>query len=142
MTGTFEGVELETYVSGANLNGQVYRLLKIDSTGDSVDICAAATDRPVGFLAHDPKRSQFDSTDTTGDVVTVGKIKGKIPLSCSAAITAGQFVQATTGGQIVAIANIGAAAADTFVIGQALETGATDQIITVDADLVYSAATA
>ena len=140
MSANYENLETESYISGANLNGQLYRLVKLNSSG-TVELSTAAADRSVGILAHDPKRSQFDSTATTGDAVPVAKLKGKVPMVASEAIAVGNFVVATTSGEIADAGNdISAITANSYVLGVALELGAADKVILVDAEPFFNAA--
>lgn len=139
--GTYEGLSTETFISGANLNGLLTRLVKLTATGAAVEVSAAAGDFSVGLLAHDPKRSQFDASDTTGDPVTVARLGGKIPLSCAGVVPAGDFVVAGAAGQIVAAGtSLAGIAAGVYVIGVAMEAGVAGQQITVLAQPFFSAA--
>lgn len=139
----YENLDTETFVAGANLNGLLYALLALDATDPSRVVVAAAEDAYcVGILAHDPKRSRTDASDTTGDVVTVAKLKGKVPMIASATITAGHFVHATTSGQIVGAGGAGFSdlTAGDYIIGKAMEGGVAGQVITVHAQPFYAGA--
>ena len=133
----YENLDTETFISGANLNGALYSLLKLDANGDVI-LSAAATDFSVGLLAHDPKRSQFDTDATTGDAVTVAKLKGKVPLKAGVGgVTAGQYVVAAAGGTIVDAAGsaaggpASAVTGKTWVIGIAMKTAVAGEVVTV-----------
>lgn len=139
----YENLDTETFVSGANLNGKLYSLVQLDTSDPSAVIqSTAAGNYSVGILASDPQRSKLDTTATTGDVVTVAKLKGKVPMKCSAAITAGHFVHATADGEIVGAggATFGDLTAGDFIIGKAMQGGVTGQIITVLAQPFYAGA--
>jgi hypothetical protein len=124
MSGNYENLVTTTYISGENLNGQLYRLLTTDSSGNAV-LSAAAADVSIGVLAHDPQRSQLDTTTTSGDAVTVAYLQGKVPIIAgSGGTTAGNLVHADANGGVIDAG--GAAATDAtaadFIIGVALET--------------------
>jgi hypothetical protein len=119
-----ENIETFTMVSGEDLNGQLYRLLNVDSNGAAV-LVDAATDHAVGVLMSDPQRSQLDTTSTSGDVVTVAYLRGKVPIIAgSGGTTAGNLVHADANGGVIDAGGDtgGDATATDFIIGVALET--------------------
>lgn len=133
MTSTYEGLQTETFESGANLNGQLHRALKFDNTGRVV-LADTASEHVIGILAHDPQRSQFDTDDTTGDVVTVARIasSGKLPMISGGVIAAGDYVGVDANAAIVSLgADLTAIAADAFVLGQAEAAAVADQVVAV-----------
>ncbi len=140
MSNNYSNLECHTFTSGANLNDLQYKLLKLDSSGNVV-LSTAAADRSVGILATNPKRSKLDTASTSGDVVPVARLKGQVPMTASEAIPVGNFVVATTAGEIAdAGSDISAITANSYVLGVALELGAADKVILVDADPFFNAA--
>lgn len=141
MSANYENLDTETHIAGANLNGLLYRCLQLNAAGRVV-VGAAADDYVIGVLAHDPKRSQTDSTDTTGDPVTVANMKGKVPVVAEEAIAVGNFVVPGASGKVAdggsAIASI---TANSYVLGVAMEEATADgDIILIKAQPFFNAA--
>lgn len=137
---TNEMLDRVTFQSGANLNGQLYRVVQMDNTGRVV-LAVAATDVVVGVVAHDPQRSQFDTASTLGDDVPVGLLRGFVPMVSGGVIAAGDFVVAGAAGAVVSIgADPAAAVAASWVLGQARTAGVANQVVSVFAQPFFSAA--
>ncbi|MGI9491972.1 MAG: hypothetical protein ACR2QF_06185 [Geminicoccaceae bacterium] len=142
MEGTNENLETETYIAGADLKNLLYRLVKLDANGEAV-LSVAPGDYSVGILARNATRTHKSTEDVTGDAVTVAKIKGKVPMVASAAITAGNIVVAAADGKIQQRAGTDPAdaTAGDVVLGTAMEAASGDgQVITINAAPVFAAA--
>lgn len=138
---TYENLDTETFTSGANLNGQLHRALKLDGSGNVV-LADTASEHVVGILAHDPQRSKLDTTSSSGDVVTVAKIKGKVPMIAGGTIAVGAFVGVDTNAAVVSLGtDLTAIAADAYVLGRAEEAAVANQIVPIIADPQVAAGT-
>jgi hypothetical protein len=102
--------------ANADLSAKQYLFVKI-AAAKAVDVCSAATDRPVGILQNKPTSGQ------NAEVAFLGVSK----VVCGGTITAGDQIGTDANGKAVSLA----AGTDTtkFVVGIALEAGASGRII-------------
>lgn len=130
-----------TAKSGANLNGQLYRLVKDDAAGGVV-LSAAAGDFSLGVVAMDPQRSQTDTDSTAGSVVSVGMLSGYVPMVAEAAIPAGDLVHAGAAGGIVTAGggSPGDATAGDFILGVCVDGAASGEVVRIFCQPVFVAA--
>lgn len=107
-------------IAGEDLRGDLYEVLTLENDGGVAKVIKATTVNQVvvGVLAENP-RSDL-TTDGLGVPVTL--LKGRVKFKAGATITAGELlVVDATAGRVAGIANLAAAAADSFIIGMALE---------------------
>jgi hypothetical protein len=138
MTSTANFVHRVSYVSGENLNGQLYRLVKLNTSGQVI-LSSAAGDYSIGVVAMDPQRSKLDTTTTIGDIVPIALLMGIVPMITGAGgITAGDLVVAdANGGVVSAGADFAAATDEDYVIGVALSTTAAGEVASIHCQPVH-----
>jgi len=109
-----ENETLVSYEAGADLSAKQFYFVSVSSDGQ-VDPTGDGA-RAVGVLQNDP--------DAAGKAATVATA-GKSRVSCGGSVTAGGPVASDTNGQAVD------AASGDWILGEALEAGSSDEVITV-----------
>lgn len=128
-----------TLEAGADLRSAAAgTALALNSLGQVI-IATASTDVVVGMLGE----VQDSGVDTTGRGVQVVTLTSGTPFGiASASITAGQLLVATTGGKVAGVADIASVAANSFVLGVALEGASADETVTFVASPMTGTASA
>jgi carbamoylphosphate synthase large subunit len=106
-----------TAVAGADLSSSQYKFVKM-SADNTVVLCSAATDKPIGVLQNDPKSGQ------EAEIL----ISGGTKVNAGATLTAGSVIGTSATGTAVAL-TVGT---DTtkYVVGTVVAGGASGEIIT------------
>ena len=104
---------MASFVAGADLSAKQYYMIKL-SADDTVVICAAATDVPVGILQNEP---------ASGEVAEV-LIGGKGKCVASAAIAAGALIGTDASGK--ADAKVPGTDTTNYIVGQVTKASAAD----------------
>lgn len=106
-------VQIITATAGEDLSAKQYYLVKL-SADDTVKLCAAATDVPIGVLQNEP---------ASGEVAAVATL-GKVKIVAGAAIAAGVLIGTASTGKVDAKTP----GTDTteYVIGQVTKASAAD----------------
>lgn len=130
MPGMYDTIDAVTLVAGENLNGDLYKLVKIDNTGRAV-LATAVTDVVVGILAEDPALLGVSGDDSTGRSVKVALLKGIVLAKALGTVTAGNLAIWGTGGLVTQDDNIAGLAANSFAIGVFRESGVANQIVEI-----------
>jgi hypothetical protein len=110
------------FTAGADLSGSQFLFVKL-SADNTVILCAAATDKPIGVLQNKPTSGQSAEVVISG----IGKVVA------TASIAAGALIGTNNAGKAVALV----AGTDTtaYVVGTVLEgVGAANGIITATID--------
>lgn len=138
---TFEAVRTVTMIAGADLTGDLYRLVKIDTDGKIIRSVAAG-DYSVGVVAMDPNPSQGSAASSEDNPVMVAMLEGIILCLAGAAIAQGDLVHCDAEGRVISAgADISALTAGDYVIGQAIEAAsAAGEVISIRAQPFLHAA--
>lgn len=84
-------VLVKTFEAAGDLSAKQYYYVKLTSTANRVDVCAAATDKPIGVLQNKP-----DAAGKNAEVMIVGITKG----SANGALSIGDLVGTSSDGQV------------------------------------------
>lgn len=119
--GVYQHVASIDFEAGEDLTGDVHRLVRIDADGRVIKT-ALPGEIAIGVVGMDPNRNQGSTETSENQIIQVVSLMGILLIEAGAAINIGDFVHSDAVGRIVtAGANVGALAADDYVIGQTVE---------------------
>lgn len=116
----YEGAQLKLgqLTAAADLSTKQFQFVKLASS-TTVDVCDAITDVPIGVLQNTPKSGQ------AAEVTIFGITK----VVAGGNLVAGNIISVSTGSKAVAVTR--GSATTTTVLGQAIEAGGADEIVTM-----------
>lgn len=109
-------VFVDSYKAGADLSAKQFYAVEL-TAANTVNVCNAATDRPIGILQNKPRANEAAAVCHTGR--TYARADG-----ASVAIAVGDLVGPAAGGKLIKKAT-----ADFATIGTALSAAAADDLI-------------